>query len=303
MAEVSLGELRAAVAGRLRDIGFGDRSARLIGEHYLDSEMRGAVTHGLERLRWLAGLPGLDPRAQPVLERRTDGLATWNGAGAVGYVALAEALDAECEVPLAGARVVVVEDCFPTGRLGWFGERVAARGRLCLLTATSPARLVHPDGGPPALATSPLCLAVPGTPPAVVDVSMGRITFGDVLAAAAKGERLPEGTGVRPDGSPEDDPAEIVANRAGIRAFGGDEVHKGFALAVLVELLAAAVSSSPGFAAVALLAAPVSDAAARLRATVGDRRFPGDASRTRREAAQSRGSVEVDDDLWEWLRR
>ncbi len=296
-------ELRAAVDERLRGLGFDARAAELIGEHYLDAELRGAAGHGLERLRWLAGRPDLDPRARPVLAGRADGLARWDAAGAVGYVALAEALSAECAVPLAGARLVVVEGCFPTGRLGWFAERVAAEGLLCFLTATSPARIAHPDGGPPVLATSPICLAVPGRPPAVVDVSMGRITFGDVLAAAAADEPLPAGAGVRPDGSPEDDPAEIATDRAGIRPFGGDQAHKGFALAVLVELLVAAVSSPAGFAAVALIAAPASDAAGRVRAAVGGGRFPGDASRARRDAAPARGSIDVPDDLWDWIRR
>jgi LDH2 family malate/lactate/ureidoglycolate dehydrogenase len=303
MAEVRLDELRAAVTARLHGLGFDERGAAIVGDHYVDAELRGAATHGLERLRWLARRPDLDPGARPMLLGRADGLARWQARGAVGYVALAEALDAECDVAVSGARVVVVEGCFPTGRLGWFGERVAARGLVCLLTATSPARIAHPAGGPPALATSPICLALPGRPPAVVDVSMGRITFGDVIAAAAAGERLPEGAGVRPDGAPEDDPAEIAADRAGIRPFGADQAHKGFALAVMVELLVGAVTSSPGFSAVALLAAPASDAAARLRATLAGRRFPGDASRARREAAEVRGTVDIADDLWEWIRR
>ena len=291
MAEVRLDELRAAVDKRLRDLGFDERAAGLIGDHYVDAELRGAATHGLERLRWLAGQDRIDPAARPAIVERADGLARWEGRGAVGYLALADALAAEVDDPPDGARLVVVEGCFPTGRLGWFAERVATEGLLCLLTATSPARIAHPDGGPPVLATSPLCLAVPGRPPAVIDVSMGRITFGDVLAAAAGGDRLPAGAAVRPDGSPEDDPAEILADRAGLRPFGGDQAHKGFALAMLVELLVAAVSSSPGFAAVALLAAPASDAAGRVRAAVGSGRFPGDQSRAR---ARRRAGARID---------
>ena len=303
MAEVRLDELRTAVGERLRDLGFDVRTAGLIGDHYLDAELRGAATHGLERLRWLAGEDGIDPPARPALLERGDGLARWDGNGAVGYVALADALAAEAADPPRGARLVVVEGCFPTGRLGWFAERVAADDLVCLLTATSPARIAHPDGGPPALATSPICLAVPGTPPAVVDVSMGRITFGDVLAAEAAGKPLPAGSAAGADGAPEDDPAEVRAGRAGIRPVGGDQAHKGLALAVLVELLAAAVSASPGFAAVALLAAPRSDAAGRLRELLSGRRFPGDESRARRDAALTRGSIDVPDDLWGWIRR
>ena len=303
VAEVRLDELRAAVDMRLRGLGFDGRVSALIGDHYVDAELRGAATHGLERLRWLAGQDGIDPAARPSQIERTDSVSRWDAAGAVGYAALADVLAAEVETPPTGARLAVVEGCFPTGRLGWFAERVAADGLVCLLTATSPARIVHPDGGPPILATSPLCLAVPGTPPAVIDVSMGRITYGEVLAAAAAGEMLPAGSGVRPDGTPEDDPAEIRSDRAGIRPFGGDQAYKGLALATVVELLVGAVSTGPGYAAVALLAAPRSDAAGRLRDLFDGRRFPGDESRARLDAALARGSVAVPDDLWEWIRR
>jgi uncharacterized oxidoreductase len=303
MAEVSLDELRAAVDRRLRGIGFDERAAGLIGDHYVDAELRGAASHGLERLRWLAAQRGIDPAGRPAHIERTDSSSRWDAAGAVGYAALAEVLASEMKTPPTGARLVVVERCFPTGRLGWFAERVAAGGLVCLLTATSPARIAHPGGGPPILATSPLCLAVPGTPPAVIDVSMGRITYGQVLATAAAGEPLPPGSGVRPDGTPEDDPAEIRADRAGIRPFGGDQAHKGLALAALVELFVGAVSAGTGYAAVALLAAPRSDAAGRIRGLFGGRRFPGDESSARRDAALARGSVAVSDDLWEWIRR
>jgi len=303
MADVSLDELRAGVDARLQALGFDGRVAALIGEHYVDAELRGAATHGLERLRWLAGQGGIDPAARPTQIERTDSVSRWDAASAVGYAALADVLAAEVRTPPTGARLVVVERCFPTGRLGWFAERVAADGLVCLLTATSPARIAHPGGGPPILATSPLCLAVPGAPPAVIDVSMGRITYGEVLAAAAAGDPLPPGSGVRPDGSPEDDPAEIAADRAGIRPFGGDQAHKGLALAALVELLVGAVSAGQGYAAVALLAAPRSDAAGRIRGLFDGRRFPGDESSARRDAALARGSVAVPDDLWEWIRR
>jgi hypothetical protein len=63
------------------------------------------------------------------------------------------------------------------------------------------------------------------------------------------------------------------------------------------------VSAGPGHAAVALLAAPRSDAAGRIRGLFDGRRFPGDESSARRDAALARGSVAVPDDLWEWIRR
>ena len=56
----------------------------------------------------------------------------------------------------SGYRVVVAADCFPTGMLGYW-VRLLADGGLCAwLTATSPARLAPPEGGPPLAGTNPL---------------------------------------------------------------------------------------------------------------------------------------------------
>lgn len=299
MPQVPLDDARAAVEAGLRGLGYPPPRAALIADHLLDAEMRGTRSHGLGRLPWLAEQPGVDPGAAPTRCERIEGLARWDASGGIGYAALAEALDAELGDPPGGARLVVVEGCFPTGRLGWYAERVAGRGLICFVTATSPARIVHPAGGPPAVGTNPLCLAVPdGAAPVAVDVSMGRVTFGDVLAAAATGASLPAGASATPDSRLQTDPGEIVAGRAGIVPFGGDQAYKGFALAAMVELLVGALAETTGHAAVALLAAPRSAPAARLRAAVGDRRLPGDGSRARRERAAAAGSLDIADELW-----
>jgi LDH2 family malate/lactate/ureidoglycolate dehydrogenase len=302
MTDVPIDGLRAALHARAAALGFPDGSAALIADHFLDAELRGAPTHGAERMRWLAGFRDLQPDAHPRLVERSEGLARWDGNGAVGYVALAEALDREAENAPAGARLVVVGRCFPTGRLGWFGERVARRGLLCLLMATSTPRIVHPDGGPPLLGTNPICLALPGDEgPAVVDVSMGRVTYGTVLHAAATGAQLPVGAARRPDGTPETDPAQVIADRAGIVPFGADQAYKGFAIAAGVELLCGALAGTDDYSAVALIAHPEADPVAWLRRVVEGRRLPGARSRSLLDAAVARGSVTIPDDLWEWL--
>ena len=92
--------------------------------------------------------------------------------------------------------------------LGYWARRLAEGGLLAVLTATSPPRLGHPDGGPkldrdesardrhPELRRRPI----------VSDVSMGRVTYGDVIAGAASED-------------------ELVP-------FGGEHAHKAFALAI-----------------------------------------------------------------------
>ena len=177
--------------------------------------------------------------------------------------------------------MVVVADCFPTGRLGYFAARAARRGLVCLITATSTPRISHPAGGNPLLGTNPLCLALPGDPePDVIDVSMGRVTYGAVLKATQPARSSPPRR-PRLDGTATTDPSAVEANAAGVLPFGGDQAHKGFALALLVELLCTALAGDAGHAVVALLAAPVAAPMAAIRAQSGDRRLPGDASAAR----------------------
>ncbi|HEY8858988.1 MAG TPA: hypothetical protein VIM27_06005, partial [Gaiellales bacterium] len=108
MAEVSIAALHEALLARAAGLGFEPGPAAVVCDHFLDAELRGASTHGAERMRWLAGLPPPAPGARPRHAGRSDGLSRWDGAGVVGYVALAEALDRETDPAPAGARLGVV---------------------------------------------------------------------------------------------------------------------------------------------------------------------------------------------------
>jgi LDH2 family malate/lactate/ureidoglycolate dehydrogenase len=302
MATVAIDQLQAAMLARARALGFADADARELVDHFLGAELRGASGHGVERLRWISAFDDLQATAQPRLVERHDGIARWDAAGALGYLALGRALERELEDPPAGARLVVVRHGFPTGRLGHYAERVAAGGLCCLVTATSTARIAHPDGGPPLLGTNPLCLAVPDEEGvALVDVSMGRITYGAVLKAAASGNPLPAGSAVGPEGEAARNPVDVTTGAAGLLPFGGDQAYKGFALALLVELLCRTLAGAEGFSAVALVARPQALPAGEIRAVLGGRRFPGDVSGERRRQALAAGAIDVPDDLWEWM--
>jgi LDH2 family malate/lactate/ureidoglycolate dehydrogenase len=301
VANVPIPQARARAEQRAAELGLDAADAALLADHLLDAELCGASSHGIERMRWLhkRGRRG-DARVR--LLERGEGVARYDGYGTLGYISLAHALDAELAEPLHGARLVTISHCFPTGRLGYFAERAARSGAVCLLTATSVPRIVHHDGGPPIVGTNPLCLALPGDPdPTVVDVSMGRVTFGGVLAAEAVGKRLPEGSAALTDGTETRDPGDVLADRAGILPMGGEQAYKGFALALLVDLLGGALLGTDGYGAVALLAEPQADPVPGFRGALDGRRMPGDGSAARRAAATARGSVDLPDDLWAWL--
>ncbi len=80
---------------RLQSLGFSAEDAATLADHFLDSERRGKPSHGLSRIDWLAGLPGLDPAARPERVLAEPGYERWDGAGAVGYLTLAAVCDAQ----------------------------------------------------------------------------------------------------------------------------------------------------------------------------------------------------------------
>jgi LDH2 family malate/lactate/ureidoglycolate dehydrogenase len=193
----------------------------------------------------------VDPTAQPARVLAEPGYERWDGRGALGYLTLAAICDAQLADPPQHARVVVASRCFPTGALGYWVRRLADGGLVAALTATSPRRLASPEGGPPLTGTNPLAIGVPSSDgrPLVADVSMGRITHGDVLAGTAA-------------------PEELVP-------FGGDRAHKAFALAVGLELLVSALAGEE-HGALLVVARPEFDPVPGLRALAGGLRLPGD---------------------------
>jgi LDH2 family malate/lactate/ureidoglycolate dehydrogenase len=235
---------------RLAALGLEEDAVTVLIAHFEDADRRRKLGHGLSRVAWLEKLD-FDPVARPVRLVAEEGFERWDGNGALGYLVLEEIVQAVLATPPLHARIVVARRCFPTGVLGYWVRRLAEGGLVAALTATSPRRLPHPDGGPRLTGTNPLAIAVPSSEgqPVVADVSMGAVTHGQVLAGGA---------------SPED-----------LVPFGGEHAHKAFALAVGLELLVSALAG-PEHGAVLVVAWPEHDPVPTLRELADGRRLPGD---------------------------
>jgi hypothetical protein len=147
--------------------------------------------------------------------------------------------------------VVVAAGCFPTGMLGYWVRRLAQGGLVAALTATSPPRLGHPDGGPMLAGTNPLAIGIPSSDgrPIVCDVSMGAVTHGDVIAGCARPEQLVP--------------------------FGGEQSYKAFALALGLQLLVDSIGAAT-YGALLVVARPEADPVPALRERAAGLRLPGD---------------------------
>ncbi len=236
---------------RLRARGFSEEDAQRLFAHFAEAESRGKLGHGFSRVEWLETLD-VDPAAQPETVEAEGSFERWHGRGALGYLVLDAVVRTQLADPPERSRVVVCEQTFPTGMLGDWVRRLAAGGLVAVLTATSPPRLGPPDG-PKVAGTNPLAIGIPSSDgePVVVDVSMGAITWGDVIAGLASEDKLVP--------------------------FGGEQWHKALALAIGLQLFVDALRREDGYGAVLLVAQPESDPVPALRAT--GIRLPGSADR------------------------
>ena len=226
---------------RLRARGFSGEDAQRLLAHFAEAEARGKLGHGFSRVEWLESLE-VDPSAQPETIEAEGSFERWHGGGALGYLVLDAVVRTQLADPPERSRVVVCEQTFPTGMLGGWVRRLAEGGLVAVLTATSPPRL-GPPGGPSVAGTNPLAIGIPSSDgePVVVDVSMGAVTHGDVIAGLATPEQLVP--------------------------FGGEQWHKAFALALGLQLLVDSLHREEGYGAVLLVARPESDPVPALRAT------------------------------------
>ena len=179
--------------GRLRALGFGEDDAQELWEHFDHAEQQGKLGHGHSRIEWLETLEGFDPGARPRAARavgaglralgrtRRDRLPRDAGGRAAHARASARARAARSSASGRSRR----------GCSGYYARQLATRGLVALVTATSPARLGPPVGGPKVAGTNPLAIGIPSSDgePLVADVSMGAVTWGDVIAGLRVGGR------------------------------------------------------------------------------------------------------------------
>ena len=158
--------LRAEGILRLERRGLSRRSAAIVVDHLEQADAAGKPGHGLGRIPWIEGLLGseVDPSADPERLERTDGFERWHGRRRARLPHAARCLRVADRRPRpsgrgsSSARRAFRRASSAPGRDG-SPEAVSS----AVVTATSPRRLPHPDGGGPLTGTNPIAIAVPSS--------------------------------------------------------------------------------------------------------------------------------------------
>jgi len=215
-----------------------------VAEILVSADCRGIASHGTARLpNYVALIDGavMDAAARPVVEHEFGGVARIDARNGWGHHAGRIAVDHAIErARQFGVSLAVVRNSNHYGIAGWYALRAASVGMIGLsLTNSSP--LVAPTRAlHPLLGTNPIAMAAPagqyGT--FCLDMATSTVPRGRIEVASRRGETLPVGWAIGPDGRPATTPEAALAGA--LLPLGGLEEtagYKGYGLALVVDIL------------------------------------------------------------------
>jgi ureidoglycolate dehydrogenase (NAD+) len=245
---VSAAALRAWGRGAFLAVGMGEGDAALLAASLVMTSLWGVDTHGVVQFpHYLERLARGSIKARPVMrvERTGPGTAQLHADQAHGILAAHRATGLACELAReSGLGAVGVSDSSHCGALALY-TRDAAREGFVAFAFTHANTVAATHGGRRAFfGTNPVSIAFPraGHEPACLDMATTSVPWNRVLNARREGHALPPDVAVDAAGHVTTDAlAAAAVTPLGGAAFG----HKGYALALMVDLLCGPLNGAP----------------------------------------------------------
>jgi LDH2 family malate/lactate/ureidoglycolate dehydrogenase len=248
---------RAQIEAVLRAWGMGEDDVQTTAEIMIETDLSGVDSHGISMLPFydMVRKKGqLDLKARPRLVRETATMALIDAGGGLGHPVSAFAMRLALDKAEAGGLAVVsVYNSHHFGAAGIYATMAAERGMIGLVASSArTVALVPTFGAEPVLGTNPLAFAAPAgrNPPVILDIATSVVAANKVKVYAFNGKEIPPGWVVDGDGQPVTDAAEALRYamerpEGGLNPIGGTREmgsHKGYGLALLVQILGATLS-------------------------------------------------------------
>lgn len=230
--------LSALIARLFAAAGVPAGDAATVAEALVDADLRGLASHGshlvpvyVERLRQ----GSVSPRTDPKVLVDAGGIAVLDAGHALGVLTADHAMSlATAKAAEYGVGAVAVRHAFHFGAAGRYARAAARAGFIGIATANTRPMMPAPGGGHPVVGNNPVAIGVPAPgEPLVLDIALSEANIGRIRLAAGNGNGIPDGWATDAAGRPTTDPAAALAGML-LPAAG----HKGFGLALMVDVLA-----------------------------------------------------------------
>jgi LDH2 family malate/lactate/ureidoglycolate dehydrogenase len=226
-------------------LGVPEADARLLADTLVQAELWGHGSHGLLRLPWyVRRLQSGAMRAltRPMLVVDAGAVAVIDGDHGIGQVLAMRGIDeAVARARRHGVGAVALRRSNHFGTAMYFSRRAAEAGCVAMVFTNASPAMAPWGGAEKRVGTNPWSLAAPAGrhPIMVLDIANTAVARGKVYLARERGETIPEGWALDAQGTPTTDPATAIAGL--IAPMAG---HKGYAVAVMVDMLSGVLSGS-----------------------------------------------------------
>ncbi|WP_128253700.1 Ldh family oxidoreductase [Falsirhodobacter deserti] len=243
-------ELQNFAEAMLLAAGMEEDKAEATAAVLVEGDMIGHDTHGVSLISWyMDALADGSMNGRGAYEVVSDRGASfvWDGHMLPGAWLFTKALDQAMDrVATHGVVTAAIRNCHHTCALSAYLRRVTERGLIAQISCSNAgAARVAPFGGRKAVLTpNPLAVGMPTrSDPILVDVSTSIATTTMAQQLAKRGERFPGDWALTAEGVPTDDPAAMTERGGSLMPLGGAEKgHKGFGLALMVDVLGQGLS-------------------------------------------------------------
>jgi len=219
--------------------------ADILADALVDADIHGISTHGVSRLniymrRIQRGL--INAKARLKVDRHNVSMLAVDADNGLGQVQAYKTL--EMLLPMArtsGVAAATVRNSQHLGALSYYCNK-AAKENMILLATTNSEPAMSPKGACEAyFGTNPIAVSFPTGKgyPVKIDLATSVVARGNIIAAQKSGNDIPQGWALTANGEPTTDPEKALTGT--VLTMAG---HKGYALALMVEIFSGVLSGA-----------------------------------------------------------
>lgn len=243
---VSVQSLEAFCVAALVKVGLAPGDAQTTAAVLVTTDTFGVYTHGVKNLRGyvrrlMAG--GLGADAQPAITEEGPGWALIDGNAAIGMVTSVFAMEtAIAKARATGIGYTGVRNSCHFGAAGYYALMAARADMIGIAVCNDKPSVVAPGSRKGVFGSNPLAYALPGggERPIFMDIATAAVAGGKIYQAQAFGRPIPDNWLVDTDGLPTTDANGYPESKTLVPMAG----HKGYGLALLIEVLSAVISGA-----------------------------------------------------------
>ncbi len=226
--------------------GLSSHDAQIAADILVTTEMRGVSSHGVMRVEKyvdsiLGG--GIDPQASLKVIREGNNWSLFDACRGLGLVASYRAM--EQTIALARKNTIafsLVRNSRHFGAAGYYTNLSSKAGMIGMAMSNGDIIMAVTGAKESSIGNNPFAFGAPAGKrgPITLDMAMSKLSDGKIQIARLKGEELPHESILNSQGAPSLIPQDYFDGGT-LLPFGG---HKGYGLALMVEILAALLSGS-----------------------------------------------------------